>query len=57
MPPESAAALISEAIPEKDLDLEAVQAAFGAELAMLLRGIGRAGRIEALNASGVDLFI
>src|SRR5438105_4398339 len=50
-----AAALISEAIAEKDLDLEAVQAAFGAELAMLLRGIARAGRIEALNASGVDL--
>ena len=50
-----AAALISEAIPEKDLDLEAVQAAFGAELAMLLRGIARAGRIEALNAAGVDL--
>src|SRR5437762_4839842 len=50
-----AAALISEAIPEKDLDLESVQAAFGAELAMLLRGIARAGRIEALNASGMDM--
>ena len=50
-----AAALISEAIPEKDLDLEAVQAAFGPELAILLRGIARAGRIEALNATGVDL--
>jgi GTP pyrophosphokinase len=50
-----AAALISEAIPEKDLDLEAVQSAFGAELAMLLRGTARAGRIETLSATGVDL--
>jgi GTP pyrophosphokinase len=50
-----AAALISQAIPERELDLEAVQAAFGAELAGLLRGITRAGRIEALNAAGVDL--
>ncbi len=50
-----AAALISQAIPERDLDLEAVQAAFGAELALLLRGLARAGRIETLNAQGVDL--
>jgi GTP pyrophosphokinase len=50
-----AAALISQAIPERDLDLEAVQAAFGTELAMLLRGLARAGRIETLNAQGVDL--
>src|SRR5260221_8797937 len=50
-----AAALISQAIPEKELDLEAVQAAFGPELAVLLRGLERAGRIEALNAAGVDL--
>src|SRR5258708_31784847 len=50
-----AAALISQAIPERDLDLEAVQAAFGAELALLLRGLARAGRIEPLNAQGVDL--
>jgi GTP pyrophosphokinase len=50
-----AAALISEAIPEKDLDLEAVESAFGAELAMLLRGTARAGRIETLSATGVDL--
>jgi len=50
-----AAALISQAIPERDLDLEAVQAAFGNELAMLLRGLARAGRIETLNAQGVDL--
>lgn len=49
------AALISQAIPERELDLEAVQAAFGPELAVLLRGIARAGRIDALNASTVDL--
>jgi GTP pyrophosphokinase len=49
------AALISQSIPEKDLDLEGVQAAFGPELALLLRGLARAGRIETLNASGVDL--
>jgi GTP pyrophosphokinase len=50
-----AASLISQAIPERDLDLEAVQAAFGAELAVLLRGVARAGRLESLNASTVDM--
>src|SRR6185503_157757 len=50
-----AAALISQAIPERDLDMEAVQSAFGPELAVLIRGIGRAGRIDALNASTMDL--
>ena len=50
-----AAALISQSIPEKELDLEGVQSAFGAELAVLLRGLARAGRIESLNAQGVDL--
>ncbi|MEP7070644.1 MAG: HD domain-containing protein, partial [Usitatibacter sp.] len=50
-----AAALISQSIPERELDMEAVQAAFGVELTSLLRGIARAGRIESLNASGVDL--
>jgi GTP pyrophosphokinase len=49
------AALISQAIPEKELDLDGVQAAFGPELALLLRGLARAGRIESLNAAGVDL--
>jgi GTP pyrophosphokinase len=49
-----AAALVSQAIPEGELDMEAVQAAFGPELAMLLRGVARAGRIDALGASGVD---
>ncbi len=50
-----AAALISQSIPERELDLEAVQAAFGLELTVLLRGVSRAGRIESLNATGVDL--
>ncbi|MBC8023759.1 MAG: bifunctional (p)ppGpp synthetase/guanosine-3',5'-bis(diphosphate) 3'-pyrophosphohydrolase, partial [Burkholderiales bacterium] len=50
-----AAALVSQAIPERDLDLEAVQAAFGLELAALIRGVARAGRIESLETSGVDL--
>ena len=50
-----AAALISQAIPERELDLEAVQAAFGTELATLIRGVARAGRIESLEMSGVDL--
>ncbi len=50
-----AAALISQAIPERDLDLESVQSAFGPELAALIRGVARAGRIEALEMSGVDL--
>jgi len=50
-----AAALVSQAIPERELDVEAVEAAFGAELAGLLRGLARAGRIESLNATGTDL--
>src|SRR5690349_2770627 len=50
-----AAALISQSIAEADLDLEAVQSAFGTQLAALIRGLQRAGRIESLNAAGVDL--
>src|SRR5258708_22221394 len=50
-----AAALISQAIPERELDLESIQAAFGAELATLIRGVARAGCIESLEMSGVDL--
>src|SRR6476469_1511144 len=50
-----AAALISQAIPERELDLESVQSAFGAELASLIRGVARAGRIESLETSSVDL--
>ena len=49
-----AAAVISQAIGERDLDLEAVQSAFGPELALLLRGIARAGRIDSLTGAGVD---
>ena len=50
-----AAALISQAIPDAELDLEGIQNAFGPELAMLLRGLARAGRIETLQAPGADL--
>ena len=50
-----AAALISQSIPERDVDMEAVQTAFGPELASLLRGLHRAGRIESFNKAGVDL--
>ncbi|MFZ3323781.1 MAG: bifunctional (p)ppGpp synthetase/guanosine-3',5'-bis(diphosphate) 3'-pyrophosphohydrolase [Usitatibacter sp.] len=50
-----AAALISQSIPERELDLEAVQAAFGPELTALLKGVARAGRIELLDASATDL--
>jgi len=50
-----AAALVSQSIPERDLDLESVEAAFGTELTTLLKGLARAGRIESLNASGTDL--
>ena len=49
------AALISQAVPEPDLDLDAIQQNFGAELAGLLKGLSRAGRIETLNAAGVDV--
>ena len=50
-----AAALISQAIPERDLDFEAVESAFGAGLAGLIKGVARAGRIETLNAQATDL--
>ena len=50
-----AAALVSQAIPERDLDFEAVEAAFGAGLAGLIKGVARAGRIETLNAQATDL--
>ncbi len=50
-----AAALVSQAIPERELDLEALQAAFGPELTTLLRSLARAGRIESLDASGVEV--
>ncbi len=49
------AAIVSQSIPEPDLDFEAVQANFGAELAVLLKGVSRAGRIETLNSTGVDV--
>ena len=48
------AALVSGALPETELDLEGIQAAFGEELAQLIKGLSRAGRIEALAARGSD---
>src|SRR5688572_19161745 len=45
-----AAALISQAIPDAELDLDGIQAALGPELAMLLKSLARAGFIETLNA-------
>src|SRR5258706_1543710 len=50
-----AAALVSQSIPDAELDLEGIQAAFGPELARLRRGRARAGRIESLQAPGADL--
>ena len=49
------AAIVSQAIPEPELDQEAVQANFGTELSGLLKGLSRAGRIETLNSSGVEV--
>ena len=49
-----AAALISQAVPEREVDLDAIRAAFGPELATLMRGLERAGRIETLDPAQVD---
>jgi len=49
-----AAALVYGAIPEAELDLDGIRAAFGPDLAGLLKGLARAGRIEALSAAGSD---
>ena len=50
-----AAALVSQSIPDSELDLEEIEAAFGPELTGLLRGLERAGRIETLaTTSGID---
>jgi GTP pyrophosphokinase len=49
-----AAAVVSQSLPEKELDHEALQAAFGAELTGLLKGLDRAGRIESLGGAEVD---
>ena len=48
------AALISGALAPEEVDLAAIESAFGAELAGLLRGLSRAGRIEALSSSKSD---
>ncbi len=49
-----AAALVSCAIPEAELDLDGIRAAFGEDLAALLKGLARAGRIETLFSAGSD---
>ena len=49
-----AAALIAGAVPGTELDLEGVEAAFGSDLAGLIRGLARAGRLEALGSSLAD---
>lgn len=49
-----AAALVSSAIPEAELDLDGIRAAFGEDLAALLKGLARAGRIETLSSAGSD---
>ncbi len=48
------AALVSQALADTELDLEAVEAGFGADFVALLKGVARAGRIETLNSAGVD---
>ncbi len=49
------AAIVSQAIPEPELDLEAIGQNFGPELVALLKGLSRAGRIETLSSAGVDV--
>jgi GTP pyrophosphokinase len=50
-----AAALVSGALPANELDMASVEAAFGPGLAALLKGLARAGRIEALASGGSDI--
>ncbi len=49
-----AAALLSNAFAGGELDHEGVETAFGAELAGLVRGLARAGRLEALGSAKAD---
>ncbi len=48
------AALVANAFAGSDLDLEALEAAFGADLAGLVRGLARAGKLEALGSARAD---
>jgi len=50
-----AAALIHHALPESEIDAEALTAAFGTDVVELLRGLQRAGRIEAFAAGQVSV--
>ena len=54
-PETAAAALLSQSVPEAELDLEALSGAFGPEIVALLKGLARAGRIEAITAETEDL--
>jgi GTP pyrophosphokinase len=52
MDPDSiAATLISYTLPEKEIDHEAIASAFGSEVAELIRGIARAGKIETFSVA------
>ncbi|MDX2218572.1 MAG: bifunctional (p)ppGpp synthetase/guanosine-3',5'-bis(diphosphate) 3'-pyrophosphohydrolase [Burkholderiales bacterium] len=50
-----AAALISHALPADEMDTEALAAAFGPDVVDLLKGLQRAGRIEAFAAGQVSV--
>lgn len=50
-----AAALISQALPADEMDSEALAAAFGPDVVELLKGLQRAGRIEAFAAGQVSV--
>jgi len=47
-----ATALIVSAIPAKEIDLPLINEAFGADIAALVQGVLRAGRIETVRAAG-----
>jgi GTP pyrophosphokinase len=49
-----AAALLANAVPAGELDLEGVEAGFGPDLAALLKGLARAGRLETLGSAKAD---
>jgi len=49
-----AAALLSTAFAGGQLDLEGVEAAFGPDLTGLLKGLARAGKLEALGSAKAD---
>lgn len=50
-----AAALINQALPTDEMDTESLAAAFGADVVDLLKGLQRAGQIEAFTAGQVSV--